>query len=72
VGAGEPFNGAILLLAFPIRQAVPVGLAWAHFAPGLVGLDFSRLKLCIAVDTTYLHTIYCFINLWVGENGWMA
>ena len=25
--AGKPFNGAILLFFFPIRQAVPVGFA---------------------------------------------
>jgi hypothetical protein len=24
------------------------------------------------VDTTYVHTIHCFINLREDENGWMA
>ena len=29
--AGERFHGAKLINSFPIRQAVPVGLAWARF-----------------------------------------
>ena len=34
------------------------------FAPGLVGLGFSlKKKKGIVVDSTYLHTIYSFINL---------
>ena len=56
---------------FPIRQAVPVGLGLG-FAPGLVGLRFSWKKKGIVVDTAYIHIIYPFINVWEGENGWMA
>jgi hypothetical protein len=51
---------------------VPVGLLELGFAPGLVGLGFSWKKMWIVVNTVYLHAIYYFLNVWAGENGWMA
>ena len=39
--AAEHIDSLRLINIFPIRQAVPVGLAWAQFAPGLVVLGFS-------------------------------
>jgi hypothetical protein len=49
-----------------------MGLLGLGFAPGLVALGFSWLKVCIIVDTVFFHTMYYFIYLWAGENGWMA
>jgi len=49
-----------------------LGLLGLGFAPALVGLGFSWKKICIILNTVYLHTIYYFINGWGGENGWMA
>ena len=69
-GDGRAFLHVFQMSVFPIRQVVPVGLP--GFAPGLFGLGFSYKKSYIIVATTYLHTMYCFINLWVGERGWMA
>jgi hypothetical protein len=38
------------------------------FAPGLVALGFSYIKKHTVVYTAYLHTIYCFINVWAHEH----
>ena len=49
-GAGESrraSGNAFQKSAFQIRQVVPVGLARAVFAAGLVGVGFSRKKVCI-------------------------
>jgi hypothetical protein len=58
--------------AFPIRQAVPVGLAQARFCSWARWARFFTVKICIVVYTVYLHIIYYFINLWGRDNGWMA
>jgi hypothetical protein len=40
-GSEKVLDNVFQKSVFPIRQAVPAGLAWAWFAPGLVGLSFS-------------------------------
>jgi hypothetical protein len=40
-----------------------LGLLMLGFAAGLVALGFSCKKKGVVVDSTYLHTIYSFINL---------
>ena len=71
--AGERLWGDRLHLFFPIRQAVPVGLArvhfcsWAHWA-----CFFIVQNIYILLGTVHLHIIYHFICIWAGNNGWMA
>jgi hypothetical protein len=57
---------------FPIRQAVPDGLAWPRFCSWARCARFFMVKFCINVYTVYLHVIYHFINRWGHDNGWMA
>ena len=74
--AAEHIYSPRLINFFSIRQVVPKWCQWdllgLGFAPGLVGLRFSWKKMCIVVNTVYLHTFYYFFNFWAGENGWMA
>jgi len=45
---------------FPIRKAIPVGLAPEGSVLGLASLGsvFHRQKRCITVDTIYIHESY--------------
>ena len=70
-GSRRAFLHAFQMSMFPIRQAVPVGFA-AHFCSWAHWAQFLMEKKCSIVGTTYLHTIHCFINLWIGDKGWMA
>lgn len=49
-----------------------VGLTWAQFCCWAHWVPFSIKKICIMVYIVYLHTIYHFISVWGGRNGWMA
>lgn len=33
---------------------------------------FALSKICIIVDTVCLQVMYCFINVWGRDNGWVA
>ena len=45
-------------------------LAW--FCSWVRWAQYLTVKMCILVDTMYLHIIYCFMNVWGRDNGWMA
>jgi len=49
-----------------------LGLLGLGFATGLVVVGFSQVKICIIVETMYLHVIYPFLHVWGRDNGWMA
>ena len=49
---------------------MPVGLAWAQFAPGLVGLSFSWKKQGIIGNTIHLYLFYFVSVVRGGRNGW--
>ena len=53
--------------AFPIRQALPVGLG---FGTGFAGLGFYR-KFCV-VDSIHLYELHPFLWLQRGRHGWMT
>jgi len=51
---------------------VPVGLAQARFAPGLIGLSFSWKKQGIIGNTIHLYLFYFVSVVRGGRNGWMV
>ena len=53
----DGWRGMSLDDAFLIRQVLPLGSPRFGFAPGLVGLGFSQLKMCITVHILYLYII---------------
>ena len=55
----DGWRGMSLDDAFPIRQVLPLGSPRFGFAPGLVGLGFSQLKMCIIVHILYLYITPC-------------
>jgi hypothetical protein len=57
---------------FPIRQAVPLGLARAWFCCWARWAWFLMQKKKILLATVYLHTIHLFLCVGGGDNGWMA
>ena len=49
-----------------------LGLLGLGFATRLAVVGFSRVKICIIVETMYLHVIYPFLRVWGRDTGWMA
>jgi hypothetical protein len=70
--AGERLYGAKFVELSRLGKRCQVGLLGLSFACWARWARFFIEKKCTVVDTTYLHTIYCFINLWARKNGWMA
>jgi len=70
VGAGEHIYGAKLINFFPIRQAVPVGLAWGRFC------SWARWARFFTVKNAYYsrYSLFTYITLFSvaqGRGEWM-
>ena len=70
--AGECLSMHSRCLAFPIRQAVPVGLPWALDRCWAHWPWFLLNMLYISVATMFVLLLYHFICVWGGRNGWIA
>jgi len=61
-----------LKIVSQLGKRCQLGLLGLGFATGLIVAGFSRVKICIIVETMYLDVIYHFLHVWGRDNGWMA
>ncbi len=57
---------------FPIGKVLPFWDGHVAWARARCWARFSIAKICLLVDSIYVHLFHSFLGIWVGRNGWMA